>query len=74
MQIYIIKKEEKTDDGFWQSGGIVPCTNLEVAIRERDKMIGESDEGEFNYSEDGFIATSNNGWVRFLISAMDVRE
>lgn len=74
MKIYIVEKEDNTDDGFWQNSGIIPCANLEVAIRERNKMIEESNEGKFNYSKDGLIATSNNGWVRFLISIMDIIE
>lgn len=72
MRIYIVEKEENTGEGFWQNGGITPCLTLEIAIREREKMMEESNEGEFVFSEDNLKATSKNGWVKFIICPYDV--
>lgn len=74
MKIYVIEKEGCIDDRFWQEEGIIPCISLEVATREMDNLIVDSDEGEFVYSEDRLSATSKNGWVRFTILPLEVKE
>lgn len=74
MKIFIVEKEENTGEGFWQNGGITLCLNFEIAKKELITMIKESNEGEFDIIEkgDGIIATSKNGWVRFIIYSSDV--
>ncbi len=74
MQIFIIEREDNTGEGFWQNGGITPCLTLEIAKRERAKMIKESNEGEFVFSEDNLVATSKNGWIKFTIYPCNVVE
>ena len=76
MKIYIIEKEQHTNEGIIQEDGIVPCISLEVAIREMEKMIEESGEGKFIYHsrEDGLLAVREDGWVWFTITQMNVKE
>lgn len=39
MKIFIIEREENTGEGFWQSGGIIPCLTFEIAKREMLAMV-----------------------------------
>ena len=74
MKIYIVKREENTGDGFWQNAGIALCVNEDVAKREMKRMVDESCDGDFDYSEDNTLAESRNGWVRVWYCEMPVME
>ena len=74
MKIYIVEREENTGDGFWQNAGTALCVNEKVAKREMKRMVDESCEGDFDYSEDNTLAESQNGWVRVRYYEMPVME
>lgn len=74
MKIYIVEKESNTGDGFWQNDGIIPCINEEVAKREMRRMIKETSEGDFEFSENNTVAISKNGWVRISFYKLTVVE
>lgn len=74
MKIYIVEKESNTGDGFWQNDGIIPCKNEEVAKREMRRMVKETSEGDFEFSENNTVAISKNGWVRISFYKLTVVE